>query len=120
VKNCTDYAFRIINELSNSDKIEFTKTKMNAQKTRPKYKVTLGIMPDYTDHGDGLHVDGVTDGRPADVAGIKEGDIITKIGTCEIKEVYTYMECLAKINVDDELPVTYIRNGEIITVKVKF
>ena len=120
VKNCTDYAFRIINELSNLDQIEFTKTKMNAQKTRPKYKVTLGIMPDYTDHGDGLHVDGVTEGRPADIAGIKEGDIITKIGTCDIKEVYTYMECLAKLNVGDELPVTFKRTGEVKTVMVKF
>ena len=120
VKNCTDYAFRMISELSNLDQIEFTKTKMNAQKTRPKYKVTLGIMPDYTDHGDGLHVDGVTEGRPAEVAGIKEGDVITKIGTCTVKEVYSYMECLAKINAGDELPVTYIRNGETKTISVKF
>ena len=69
----------MISELSNLDQIEFTKTKMNAQKTRPKYKVTLGIMPDYTDHGNGLHVDGVTEGRPAETAGIKEGDVIIKI-----------------------------------------
>jgi S1-C subfamily serine protease len=77
-------------------------------------------MPDYTDHGDGLHIDGVTDGRPAQVAGIMEGDIITKIGTCEIKEVYGYMECLGKINSGDELPVTFKRKGELITVTVKF
>ena len=51
---------------------------------------------------------------------VKEGDVITKIGTCTIKEVYSYMECLAKINVGDELPVTYIRNGETKTVSVKF
>jgi Tol biopolymer transport system component len=120
VKNCTDFAFRILSDLSLQEAMPFTKTKMNAQKTRPKYKVTLGVMPDYTDHGDGLHIDGVTDGRPAQEAGIKEGDIITKIGTCDIKEVYSYMECLAKINVGDELPVTYIRNGETKTVSVKF
>lgn len=120
VKNCTDFAFRLLSDISNESEITFTKTKMNAQKTRPKYKVTLGVMPDYTDHGDGLHIDGVTEGRSADVAGIKEGDIITKIGECAIKEVYSYMECLNKINVGDELPVTYIRNGETKIVKVKF
>jgi S1-C subfamily serine protease len=106
--------------LSNQTTIEFTKTKMNAEKTRPKYKVTLGVMPDYTDHGDGLHIDGVTDGRPAQIAGIKEGDIIVKIGTCEIKEVYSYMECLAKISAGEELPVTFKREGELKTVTVKF
>lgn len=120
VKNITDYAFRIVSDLSNQSNIEFTKTKMNAEKTRPKYKVTLGVMPDYTDHGDGLHIDGVTDGRPAQLAGIMEGDIITKIGTCDIKEVYSYMECLGKINSGDELPVTFKRNGETKTVTVKF
>lgn len=120
VNAIVNYVARIVNEISNQEQLPFTKTKANAAKTRPKYKVTLGIMPDYTDHGDGLHVDGVTEGRPADVAGIKEGDIITKIGTCEIKEVYAYMECLGKLNVGDVLPVTFIRNGETKTVSVKF
>ena len=120
VNAIVNYVARIANEISNQEQLPFTKTKANAAKTRPKYKVTLGIMPDYTDHGDGLHVDGVTEGRPADVAGIKEGDIITKIGTCEIKEVYAYMECLGKLNVGDVLPVTFKRNGETKTVSVKF
>jgi Tol biopolymer transport system component len=120
VQNCTDYAFRILSDISAQDTVTFTKTKINAEKTRAKYKVTLGVMPDYTDHGDGLHVDGVTEGRPADLAGIKEGDVLTKIGTCEIKEVYSYMECLGKINSGDELPVTFKRNGESKTVTVKF
>ncbi len=115
-----DFVFRISNDIADLDKITFTKTKNNAGKTRPKYKVTMGIMPDYTEHGDGLHVDGVTENRPAQKAGIKEGDIITKIGTTEIKEVYSYMDALAKITPGDELDVVFIRDGETKTVKVKF
>lgn len=120
VKNCTDFAFRLLSDISNEDKIEFTKTKMNAAKTRPKYKVTLGVMPDYTDHGDGLHIDGVTEGRPAHEAGMKEGDVITKIGDCKITEVYSYMDCLTKFNAGDEVNVVFTRNGESKTVKIKF
>ncbi len=120
VTNIVDYVFRICNDVADLDKVTFTKTKNNAGKTRPKYKVTMGIMPDYTEHGDGLHVDGVTENRPAQLAGIKEGDIITKIGTTEIKEVYSYMDALAKINPGDELDVVFIRDGETKTVKVKF
>lgn len=120
VENIVNCIFRVANDVASLDKIDFVKTKINAGKTVPKYKVTLGIMPDYTDHGDGLHVDGVTENRPAQIAGIKEGDIITKIGDCEIKEVYGYMNCLAKISAGDELPVTLLRNGETVTVKVKF
>ena len=108
------------NEIATLDKIEFTQTAMNTGKTVPKYKVTLGIMPDYTDHGDGLHIDGVTENRPAHAAGIVEGDILVKIGDCEIKEVYGYMDCLAKLTVGDEKDVTVMRNGKPITMKVKF
>jgi Tol biopolymer transport system component len=119
-KNIVDYVFRVANSIANLDKVEFTKTKIIAAKTTPKYKVTLGIMPNYADSSDGLHVDGVTDDRPAQKAGILAGDIITKIGTCEVKEVYSYMECLSKIKSGDELPVQFIRNGEKKTVTVKF
>ena len=120
VRNIVDYVFRVSNEIATLDKIEFTKTAMNAGKTAPKYKVTLGIMPDYTDHGDGLHIDGVTENRPAHAAGILEGDILIKIGDCEIKEAYGYMDCLAKPTAGDEKDVTILRNGKPITVKVKF
>lgn len=119
-KNIVDYVFRVCNSIANLDKVEFVKTKSNTTKKGAKYKVSLGIMPDYTDTGDGLHVDGVTDDRPAQKAGIEAGDVIIKIGTCEIKEVYGYMECLAKLNSGDEVPVTFIRNGERKTVTVKF
>ena len=120
VRNITDYVFRVSNEVATLDKIEFTKTAMNAGKTVPKYKVTLGIMPDYTDHGDGLHIDGVTENRPAHAAGIVEGDILVKIGDCEIKEVYGYMDCLSKLSVGDEKEVTVMRDGKPLTMKVKF
>lgn len=119
-KNIVDYAFRVANSIADLEKVEFTKTKITAAKTGAKYKVTLGIMPNYADSSDGLHVDGVTDDRPAQKAGIQSGDIIIKIGTCEIKEVYGYMECLSKIKSGDELPVTFIRNGETKIVTVKF
>jgi Tol biopolymer transport system component len=120
VTNIVDYVFRMTNDVADLDKVEFTKTKANAGKTRPKYKVTMGIMPDYSEHADGLHVDGVTENRPAQVAGIKEGDVLTKIGTFEIKDVYTYMDALAKINAGDILDVTILRDGETKVVKVKF
>ena len=119
-KNIVDYAFRVANSIADLEKVEFTKTKITAAKTGAKYKVTLGIMPNYADSSDGLHVDGVTDDRPAQKAGIQSGDIIIKIGTCEIKEVYGYMECLSKIKSGDELPVTFIRKGETKIVTVKF
>ncbi|WP_447950910.1 M20/M25/M40 family metallo-hydrolase [Chryseobacterium koreense] len=116
----TNYVFNLANAISETDDLPFTKTKMSQSKAVPKYKVSLGVMPSYADTKDGLHIDGVTDNRPASIAGIKAGDILTKIGTCEVKEVYSYMECLAKINSGDQLPVTVLRDGKELTVMVKF
>jgi len=120
VENIVNYVFRTANSIADLEEVTFTKTKITSEKKAPKYKVTLGIMPDYTDHGDGLHVDGVTDGRPAQVAGIKEGDVITKIGDCVIKEVYSYMECLAKLTAGDQKEVAFIRAGKEMKVMVTF
>lgn len=120
VRAIVDYIFRVTNELSNTNEIPFTKTKVEAGKKVPTYKVTLGIMPDYTDYGDGLHIDGVTDDRPAAKAGILSGDILTQIGDCKIKEVYSYMDCLSKLKVGDEREVTVIRKGEELKLKVIF
>jgi Tol biopolymer transport system component len=120
VRNIVDYVFRVANEVATIDTITFTKTSMNSEKVVPKYKVTLGIMPDYSDHGDGLHIDGVTDNRPAQAAGIIAGDVLVKIGDCEIKEVYSYMDCLAKLSVGDVKEVKVLREGKPMTFTVKF
>ncbi len=120
VKSITDYTFRLVNDITAMEEVEFVPTKVDAGRKAAKYKVTLGVMPDYADHGDGLHVDGVTANRPADKAGILSGDIVTKIGDCEIKDVYDYMECLSKLNPDETHPVTFIRDGKEHTVQVTF
>ncbi|HRG33913.1 MAG TPA: M20/M25/M40 family metallo-hydrolase [Saprospiraceae bacterium] len=115
-----DYIFNLAQHLAGMEKIPFTKTKSATTKAVPAYKVSLGIMPDYTDYGDGLHVEAVMDNRPAQLAGLKDKDIIIKIGDCEIKEVYGYMECLSKFKSGDEVPITFKRDGQIQTSKVKF
>lgn len=111
VTNIVDYVFRVCRDIEKLQKVTFSKTKNTATRETPKYKVTMGVMPDYTDHGDGLHIDGVMDGRPAHKAGLESGDILTRIGDCPIKDVYAYMDCLAKFNAGDTVEVAFIRNG---------
>lgn len=115
-----DYVFNLANAISNVTEVPFTQTKLDAVKEVPKYKVTLGIMPNYSDDGNGLKVDGVIQNRPADHAGIQTGDIIIKIGDCEIKEVYSYMECLANFSAGDKTTVTFIHDGETKTASIEF
>ncbi len=112
-KNIVKYVKGVADELSLLEKIPFEKTKSSNPRSVAAYKVTLGIMPNYAgENSDGLIVDGVMEGRPGEKAGLKQGDIITQIGDCPVKEVYSYMECLAKINAGDTLKVKFIRNGK--------
>ncbi|TXH21810.1 MAG: M20/M25/M40 family metallo-hydrolase [Chitinophagaceae bacterium] len=120
VKLITEYVFRLVNRLTDTKEIPFTKTKVQQAKATPKYKVTLGIMPSYAESKDGLVIDGVLDNRPAAIAGILQGDVLIKIGNMPVKDVYSYMECLSKINAGDTLPVIIIREGKEKTVQVKF
>jgi aminopeptidase YwaD len=78
---------------------------------RRSYKVTLGIMPDYTYQDGGVRVDGVTENRPAIRAGIKQGDIITRLGEVKIAGMQSYMEALGKFSPGDKTQVTITRDG---------
>jgi serine protease Do len=58
-------------------------------------------------------------GSPAEKAGLKEKDIITKIDGTAIDENNTLTSLLGKHSVGDEVSLTIVRNGKEQTVKVK-
>lgn len=110
----------IIESLDQEPKLAFLKTKSNVTTSRSSFKVTLGIMPDYSASGEGLRVDGVTEGRPGAKAGIKTGDVITQIGDFPIKDIQNYMDALGKFEKGQTVPVKVKRNAEIVELSVTF
>jgi len=84
------------------------------------FKVTMGIMPSYTSDVEGLLVDGVSDGKPAQKAGILAGDIIMQMGDLPIKDIQNYMDALGKFTKGESIPVKLKRKGEELTVTVTF
>lgn len=117
----TDYILALIEELDDAGKIAFTKTKDEQESRRPAaYKVTLGVMPDYVFQGTGMRIDGVMQGRTADNAGMKKGDIILKIGDTEVKDIYGYMEGLGQFEKGDKTNVVVKRGEETLELEVEF
>jgi hypothetical protein len=120
---------RIINYISNivtspittNQKLAFTKTR-EPQMTASMRSggVTMGIMPDYTYAGSGLRCDGVTDGRPAQKAGLKAGDIIIQIGEHTISSMDSYMQTLGKFQKGEKTKVKYKRGNEVLETEVQF
>lgn len=92
----------------------------HAQNSRSSFKVTLGVMPDYNFSGKGVKIDGVTAGRPAEGAGIKTGDIITKIGTFSTNDIYEYIEALGGHEKGQTVEIHFLRNNQNQKTKLTF
>lgn len=110
---------QVISANTGKKKPAFTKTK-DATPGRSSFKVTLGVMPDYTFTGTGMRLDGVSDGRPAMKAGLQRGDIITRVGAISINSVSDYMNALGKFEKGQKTEVTYLRDGISLTTNVEF
>ncbi len=113
------YVNRIVaKENKENKKPQFTVTKQKTMGQTP-FKVTLGIMPDYSFQEGGVRVDGVSDNRPAMKAGIKTGDIITRLGDNKINSMQSYMEALGKFSPGDKTNVTVTRDGKEIVMPIE-
>jgi len=111
---------RLIESLDGEPKLKFLKTKNKQMGSARAFKVTLGVMPSYTSTEEGLLIDGVSDGKPAQKAGLMAGDVITAIGEVEIKNIQHYMDALGKFEKGQIVPVKVKRKGEVQTYLVTF
>lgn len=63
---------------------------------------------------DGVFVEEVTPGSPAEEAGLRVGDVITKIGNREIKRYVDLRDALYRdANVGDRVTIEYTRRGKV-------
>jgi serine protease Do len=60
----------------------------------------------------GVYVNGITDGGAAQKAGVKEGDVITRVGSIEVNNVTQLQEQVGKFRPGDKVAVTVLRNGK--------
>lgn len=110
---------RVVGELDASDKLTFTKTKDESSDT-PRFTVTLGVVPDYLFGGKGMRIDGVTEDKPASVAGLQKGDIVVQLGDFTVDGMNGYMEALSKFKKGAETTVKVKRGDEELNFPIKF
>ncbi len=115
----SDYIYNIISDLDDDDRLAFKKTKNESQDV-PDFKVTLGVVPDYLYTGKGMRIDGVSEDRPAQKAGMVKGDIVVKMGDHEIEDMMSYMKSLSKFEKGQMAKVTVDRDGELLVLDVEF
>ncbi len=114
-----NYITRIVTEMDQKNvKPHYTMTR-NTTMGKTRFKVSLGIMPDYTFDGGGVRADGVSDNRPAAKAGMKAGDVITQLGEHKISGMQTYMEALGKFSPGQKTEVHILRDGKEMVMPIE-
>jgi aminopeptidase YwaD len=82
--------------------------------------VYLGSIPDMAGSDTpGLKLTGVRAGSPADVAGIKAGDVIVEFAGKPVRDLYQYSDALYAHKPGDEVTVIVLRDGQRLALKVK-
>ena len=115
----SDFIYNIITDLDDNGEIAFRKTK-NEGKDTPRFKVTLGVVPDYLFSEKGMRIDGVSEDKPAQKAGLIKGDIVIQLGEHQIEDMMGYMKALSKFEKGNTTTVKVKRDGKVLEAQVTF
>jgi len=115
----SNYIFEIVSDLDNNGKLPFRKTK-NESEDVPRFKVGLGVIPDYLYDGKGMRIDGISEDKPAQKAGLQRGDVVVKLGEIEVIDMTTYMIGLSKFEEGDITKVIVERDGKEVEAEIQF
>lgn len=122
-KKVGDYSYKVLMEIVNRDNpLTFQESGPKFQRSRggSRYKVTLGIMPDFAGiEKRGLRVDAVTKGKPADRGGMKKGDIITAIEGKKVGGIHDYMNRLQNMKAGDRISVDVLRDDKEVVLIIE-
>jgi len=114
------HIYQLIESLDKKGKLAFLKTREAQTSTSARFSISMGIMPDYTFAGPGVRADGVSDGKPAQKAGLKAGDIILQLGDSNISSLENYMQALGKFKKGEKTKVKFKRGAETLEAVVEF
>lgn len=114
------YIYNLVEATNDIDRLAFSKTREAASTAKSSFKVTLGIMPDYTFSGSGVRVDGVSEGKVAQKVGIVAGDVVEQLGDIKFTDVQGYMSALGKFKKGDATKVKVKRGDKELWFDIVF
>lgn len=118
-RDIVSYVYGIVAAMEKQPAPLYTTTR-NTTTGRSNFKVTLGIMPDYSYQEGGVKIDGIIDGKAAAKAGLKQGDIVLQLGAVKINGMQSYMEALGSFNPGDKTVVKIKRGPTVQEFPIDF
>jgi hypothetical protein len=83
----------------------------------PGYGAYLGTIPDMTDNPGGVRLVGVRAGSPAEKAGLRGDDIITRIGTMDVTDLQAMTDALRSHKPGDTVDIVVRRGTQVTTLR---
>ncbi len=119
-RTVTQYVFNVLKALDEAEKPSFTKVQVAASGRGEGggFRVSFGIVPDYSESENGLRISGTRPNSPAAKAGLIGGDVIRKFGGKEVKNIYDLTYLLQEHKPGDVVEVVLRRGDEVLTVMV--
>lgn len=113
------YIYAIVSDIDDDAKLSFRKTKNESEET-PRFKVGLGVVPDYLYTGTGMRIDGVSEDKPAQKAGLLKGDVVVRLGDSTVTDMMSYMRALSVFKQGDSTDATIERGEQTLEVRIDF
>ncbi len=88
-----------------------------SQPMRTSRRVSLGTVPDFAWQGDGVRVDGVLPGSPAEQAGIRKGDVLVGFDGERVATLEDYTAMLRARNPGDRVRLSLLREGAEVEIE---
>ena len=86
---------------------------------RAALRAYLGTVPDYAQSDvKGVMLSGVAKGGPAEVAGVKGGDVIVNLAGKTIENIYDYTYAIEALKSGQDTDITVLRAGKEVSMKV--
>ena len=108
-----------------ANRIEPLTVTMNAENApsesvpvKDKRRASLGTVPDFSHQGEGVRVDNVIHGSPAQQAQLQAGDILIQLAGQLISDLASYANILRTLEAGQKTVLQFLRDGEVNTVEV--
>lgn len=96
----------------------FTASKEQEPAAGPGLRVYLGTIPDYAAEVEGVSLQGVREGSPAEKAGIRAGDVLVEFDGKSVRNVQEYTAILGGARAGVPVKVIVLRGGQRVTLTV--
>lgn len=103
-------------KIVNYDHVEGSATGSGGNRS---FRIFLGTIPDYSQEGvKGVRISGTSKNSPAEVAGLKSGDVIVEFDQVPIENIYDYVYTLQTVKPDTKTKIKVMRSSKMMELEI--